>query len=157
MQISHRVYSQVQEEGAVWAGATGVGAGAEGIGPAKGERDNRGALDGRSCAHAGVDTAEVLGGAGAGIREGQECYSHSTGVCWAEEEFCGPAFLGTRVLGIDRGQERSGGAPLHPGAGERGPAVGSAGANAALSGSRKQLIRFERFTLFQASGFAGGR
>lgn len=68
------------------------------------------------------------------VIEGQKCHSHSPGVCRKTAEFYRAALLGPRVLGVHGGQGRSGGAPLYPGAGEGRPAVGPAGANAALSG-----------------------
>src|SRR6185312_4283340 len=113
MQISHCVYTEVSQESVVWAGAAGIGDGAEGIGEAEGKRGHRRALDGRSRAHAGVDTTEVFGGAGDGFCEGQKRHSRGPGVCWRKEKFYWAALLGAGILGIDRGKERSSGASLH--------------------------------------------
>jgi len=94
MQISHCVYTEVSQESVVWAGAAGIGDGAEGIGEAEGKRGHRRALDGRSRAHAGVDTTEVFGGAGDGFCEGQKRHSRGPGVCWRKEKFYWAALLG---------------------------------------------------------------
>ena len=129
MEIPCGIHTQISQEGVVWAGAARTGA-AEGIG------GDRGSLDGGSRAHVGVDCAEVFGGLSDGVCERQERDSHRAGLCGAVAELCRPAFLGSRVLGIDGGEERGGGAPIHPTAGEGRPTFGSTNADAALSGSR---------------------
>lgn len=48
-----------------------------GVGAAQGMRDWGRAPDGRSCAHADLDSAEVVGIASDGVYEGQERHSHS--------------------------------------------------------------------------------
>jgi REP element-mobilizing transposase RayT len=61
-----------------------------------------------------------------------------TAICpgvWGETpELCGPAVLGTRLLGFDGGAGRSRGASLHSGTGKRRSAARSINADAALSG-----------------------
>ena len=54
-----------------------------------------------------------------GVHQGQECDPYRTGLCWAAEKLRGPAFLGTRVLGFDGGQERGCCASIYPRPGER--------------------------------------
>src|SRR5229473_3644864 len=136
MQISRGVYTEVSEESVVSTVAEGTRNGVSGIGQTAGERSAGGASDGRSCAYAALDTAEAFGFGGDGIRERQKRYSRCTGVCWPEAEFCGPALLGEGLLGIDSGQERSGGASIHPGAGKGRPTFGPTRATGALSASR---------------------
>jgi len=102
MQIPCGVHTETSEEVAVWAAAPGVGGGVSRIGRADGVSDRGGALDGRSRAHADLDTAEAIGVSGDGVHQGQECDSHRPGVCWETAELRGPAFLGAWVLGIDR-------------------------------------------------------
>src|ERR1700679_2037058 len=134
MQIPCGVHKQVPEEDPVWANPERVGAGVSGTGAAEGMRDNRGASDGRPCAHVALDSTEVFGGPGAGVSEGENGDPHCSGVCWAEAELCGAAVLGARLLGIDGGSRRSRGASLHSGTGKRRSAAGSTDADAALSG-----------------------
>src|SRR6266404_2667922 len=134
MQISRCIHTEISQEGVVWAGAAGTGDGVEGTGEAKGKRGHRRALDGGSCASVGIDTAEVFGGAGDGVCEGQKRHSRRSGVCWPKEKFCGPALLGEGILGIDGGEERSGSASLHSGTREGRSAYRPTDADAALSG-----------------------
>src|ERR1700679_238537 len=135
MQISCGVYYERPEENLVWSNPAGVGASFSGTGGAEGVRDNRRASDGRSCAYAALDSAEVFGGAGTGVPEGENGDPHSAGVCRAQRELRGAAVLGARLLGVDGGTGRSRGASLHPGTGKRRSAAGSTDADAALSGS----------------------
>ena len=134
MQISCGVYHEMPEEDPVWANSAGVGASLSGTGTTEGMRNHRGAPHGRSRAHADLDSAEILGGAGDGVYQGQERDPHRTGICWPTAEFCGPAVLGAWVLGLDGGTGRSRGAPLHPGTGKGRSADRSTDADAALSG-----------------------
>jgi REP-associated tyrosine transposase len=48
------------------------------------ERSGGGASDGRPCAHAVVDTTEVLGVRGGGVYQGQECNRDSSEFHWIE-------------------------------------------------------------------------
>ena len=134
MQISHRVHSEVPEEDIVWADPAGVGGGLSRPGPAKGKRDPRGAPDDRSCAYVDLDPAEVFGGAGDGVHEGQDGDPHRSGVGGEKKELCGAAVLGEGLLGVDGGPGRRRGAPLYSEARERRPAFGPTYADAALSG-----------------------
>jgi len=134
MQISHRVHTEMPEESAVWADPEGVGGGLSRPGPAEGKRDPRGAPADRSCAYVDLDPAEVFGGAGDGVHEGQDGDSHSSGLGGEKKELCGAAVLGEGLLGVDGGPRRRSGAPIHPRAREGRPTPGPTGANAALSG-----------------------
>jgi len=71
-----------------------------------------------------------------GYMKGKRCHAHRSGVCRTAVELCGAAVLGARVLGLDGGTGRRGGASLHPGTGKGRPASGSNDVHAALSGSR---------------------
>src|SRR6266540_5234778 len=136
MQISCGVHPKVSEESVVSTVEAGTGNGVSRTGATTGERDYRGAPDGRSCAHVDLDSAEAFGVIPDGVHQRQECDSHRAGVCWAEAQLCGTTLLGARVLGINGGKERSRGAPLHPRAGEGRPTAGPDGVNGALSGTR---------------------
>ena len=71
-----------------------------------------------------------------GVHQGEECDPHSPSVCWSASELCGPAFLGTGILGVDGGQERGRSAPVHPGPGKGGQTPRTDGDVGALSASR---------------------
>src|SRR5580658_7954693 len=114
MQIPCGVYRQVPEEGVVWANPARTGASLSGTGAAKGIRNYRGAPDGRSCAHADLDSAEVFGGASDEVDKREECHSDRSGVCRTAAELWGSAVLGAWLLGLDGGTGRKGGASLHP-------------------------------------------
>src|SRR6185437_4110462 len=88
MQISHCVYTEVSQESVVWAGAAGIGDGAEGIGEAQGKRGHRRGSITCTC------TTEVFGGACDGFCEGQKRHSRGPGVCWRKEKFYWAALLG---------------------------------------------------------------
>jgi len=106
-------------QGVVGAIATRLGLGFSGFGGAEGMQSGGGASDARSRAHAAVGAAEVFGIERDGVHQGQECDPYRTGLCWAAEKLRGPAFLGTRVLGFDGGQERGCCASIYPRPGER--------------------------------------
>src|SRR6185436_2846243 len=105
--ISRGVHTEVSEESVVSTVAEGAWDGVSGVGETAGERGLGGASDGRSRAHADLDSAEAFIVSGDGIRERQKRHSHCTGVCWPAAEFCGPALLGEGILGIDGRKERS--------------------------------------------------
>src|SRR5439155_1452632 len=112
---------------AVWVVAQASEEHVPGVGTAQGMRDWGRAPDGRSCAHAAVDSAEVLGVAGDGVYKGQECHTHCTDLRGKAAELCGAALLGPGLLGFDGASQRSRRAPVYPGARESRPAPRSVG------------------------------
>src|SRR4051812_26741721 len=88
MQISRGVYSAVPPQGRLWAGAQLFGGGGSGIGPPEREPHRRRASAARSCAHAAGDSAQVGGGAGGELWEGEErrpllaCRGGGSGIFW---------------------------------------------------------------------------
>lgn len=107
-----------------------------------------GHLIARSRSHHALDTAQVRGGSGDRVHQGEERDSYRAGVPGSAPELRGPALLGTRVLRLDRRARRSSGSRIHPASGEGGqkarptsPALGkglperAARSTAALSGS----------------------
>ena len=123
-------------QGVVCAVAARAGGGVSGIGRTEGKQSGGGASDARSRAHVAVGAAEVFGIQRDGVHQGQECDTYRAGICWATEKLRGPAFLGTRVLGIDGRQERGRRASIYPGPGERRQAPRTTGDDGALSASR---------------------
>src|SRR5271169_5863120 len=92
-----------------------------------GWRDWGRAPDGRSCAHADVDSAEILGIASDGVYERQECHPHCADLRREAKELCGAALLGARVLGLEGGTQRSGRPAVYPRAREGRPTSRSVG------------------------------
>ena len=123
-------------QGVVCAVAAGIGNGVSGFGRAEGMQSGSGAFDVRSRAHAVVGAAEVFGIERDGFYQGQECHPHCQGVCRTTKELRRPAFLGTRVLGIDRRQKRGCRASLYPGPGKGRSTPRTTGDDGALSASR---------------------
>ena len=91
------------EEGDLRVAAPASGTGAAGVGPAAGKRRGGRASVGRSRTYDGVDSAEVLGGAGDRVHQGQERDLHRSGVCRAVAQFCRAALLGSRLLRVHAG------------------------------------------------------
>jgi len=71
-----------------------------------------------------------------GFIKGKSAIQSGPSVQRAEKEFCGTAFLGARVLGVDGGQGRNGDPGLHSEPGARRPAIGP-DEPVALTGHRK--------------------
>ena len=74
-----------------------------GFSPAERERSGGGASDGRPCAHAVIDTTEVLGLRGGGVYQGQECHRDSSEFHGSREELCAAELLGEGILRINGG------------------------------------------------------
>ena len=103
MSVSRGVHPEVSEEGDLRVAAPASGTGAAGVGPAAGKRRGGRASVGRSRTYDGVDSAEVLGGAGDRVHQGQERDLHRSGVCRAVAQFCRAALLGSRLLRVHAG------------------------------------------------------
>src|SRR4029450_3346533 len=84
MQISRGIHPEVSQEKHLRMGEKRVRADHPGFSPAERERSGGGASDGRPCAHAVVDTTEVLGVRGGGVYQGQECNRDSSEFHWIE-------------------------------------------------------------------------
>ena len=127
MQIPCGVHPEVSAEGAIWEVATALGEGVSGVGAAEGMRNWGGALDGGSCAHAAVDSPEVLRVAGAEVSEGQECHPPRVALRREASERGGTALLGTGLLGVDGGPQRGCRPKVHRGGKEGRPTPRSVG------------------------------
>jgi len=75
--------------------------------------------DAGSRSHDDFDSAKIRGFAGGRIHQGQKCDPFGPCIQRKETQFCGAAFLGERVLRLDRRSRRSGDTGVHqkPGAG----------------------------------------
>src|SRR5512139_2499937 len=97
MQVSCRLDSEMSEKGSVWATSKGTGSGSPEVGIAQRDRRGRGEPESGSCSHGALDSAEVLGIASGWVCEREErdlgCPDKRE-----EPEFCGSAFLGSRLL-----------------------------------------------------------
>src|SRR5512137_947074 len=102
MQIPCGVHPEIPAQGAIRFAAQAPGPFVPGVGAAQGMRDWGRAPDGRSCAHADLDSGEVLGIASDGVYERQERHSYSPDLRRKAPELRGAAFLGAWVLGFDR-------------------------------------------------------
>ena len=91
----------MSSQGFVQAVALASRGGAARSGPPEGEQDSRGAFTGRSCAHAGVNSTQVLRGTGSWFHKGQERHPHRPHLFGQAEELSRDAFLGPRLLCID--------------------------------------------------------
>jgi len=105
MQISCGVHPEIPAQGALRVAAQAPGEFVSGVGAAQGMRDWGGALDGRSCAHAGLDSAEIFGIAGHGVYQRQECDPHRADLRRQAPQLRGAALLGEGVLGLDGGTQ----------------------------------------------------
>lgn len=135
VQISCGVHSEISEESTVWAIEAGTWERVPGTCRAKRMRDRRGALDGRSCAHADLGAAEVFGGTGHGVYQREKCDPYRKSVCRTKKELRWAAFLGEEILGVNGGKKRIRCAPLHPGAGKGRSAARANEPSGALSAS----------------------
>ena len=136
MQISWGIHPGVATEGVVSGHPAGVGDGVPEFGGAVGMPGGRGASDARSCAHALERAAEVFGVERDGVHQGKERDSYRASVCRTAKELCRPAFLGTRLLGLNGRQKRGCRAPVYPepGTGRQTPrTTGTGGALSAAS------------------------
>ena len=106
MQIPRGVHSEMPEEGVVQGVAARIGDSVSAAYGATGSRDHGGAFDAGPCAHADIDSAEVLRFAGDGVHQRQERNTYCQGARWAKTELRRTAFLGARLLGIDGGEGR---------------------------------------------------
>ena len=116
--------------------------------PASRESGRGRASAGGPCPHAGVDSREVLGGAGGRLSQGEARDPHRPRIFGSVPELRGAALLGAGVLRLDRGSRRASDSRIYPAAGTRRSAAGSVAdglEEAALSGSQTK-----------APGFAGG-
>src|SRR5207244_138143 len=95
VQVPRCVHPEVPTEGAVRPTPTGARADLPIAYEATGERSSGRALDARSRPHAAVDTAEVFGGAGGRVHQGEERDSHRAVVHEREAQLRGAALLGT--------------------------------------------------------------
>jgi len=136
MQIPCGVHSEVSAQKDIWVIAARAWRGVPRLGSAERERSVGGAFDGRSRAHAHIDTAEVCGIAGDGIHQRQERDLHRAGSWGKKAQLRGAKLLGARVLGFNGWEKRSCGASLHPRAGKGRPTFGCTGGDGALSASR---------------------
>src|SRR5271169_2751882 len=136
MQISCGVHTEVPAEGAVSGNPAGIGGGVPQFGGAVGMQGGRGASDARSCAYALECATEVFGVQCDGVHQGEERDSYRTGLCGSAAEFRRPAFLGTRVLGIDGRQERGCRGSVYPEPGKSRQTSRTTGAGGTLSASR---------------------
>jgi len=92
MQISCGIHPEVSQEKHLRMGEKRVRADPPGFSPAERERSGGGASDGRPCAHAVVDTTEVLGLGGGGVYQGQECNRDSSNFMDRAKNFVGQNF-----------------------------------------------------------------
>src|SRR3989454_12829697 len=97
MQIPCGVHPQVSAQGALRFVASALGQPVPRVGAPQGMRDRGGAPDGRSCAHAGLDSAEILGLAGDGVYERQERDPHCADLWREAKELRGPDRKSTRL------------------------------------------------------------
>lgn len=103
VQIPRGFYPQVPQKNVVRAVTPASWRGIqEPCGP-EGKQGRGGAFDGGSCAHAVIYSAQVRGGTGGGLHEGQERNPPSTCVWRAKEELRGAKFLGQGLLCLDGG------------------------------------------------------
>ena len=114
LQISRGVYPEVSQEEYLWMGADGVGTDHLRVGAAEGGRGGGGLLDGGSCAHVAVDTAEVFSVRGGGVYQRTECDCNNPAVYGPGEEFHWAKLLGAGVLRIDGGARRGRDTAVHP-------------------------------------------
>ena len=110
MQISRSVHSEISQEGDLGRTSQRTGSDSSGFGTAERGRGGGGTPDERPCAHAVVDTTEVLSVRGGGVYQREECHSDSAKIYGTGEELCGTALLGEGVLRVDGGAGRGRGA-----------------------------------------------
>src|SRR5262249_37298632 len=103
MQISCGVHPQISAQGVVWAAPAVPGPGVPGASPSQREPDRGGTSAARSCPYVAQHSAQVCGGTGGGVCEGEECDSHCTHVWGARAQLCGRAVLGAGVFCVDSG------------------------------------------------------
>ena len=120
-------------EGVVSGHPAGVGDSVPEFGGAVGMPGGRGASDARSCVQADERAAEVFGVYRDGVHQGKERDPYRAGVCGPTQEFCRPAFLGTRLLGSDGRQERGCRASVYPEPGKGRQTPRTTGTGGALS------------------------
>ena len=94
MQIPHCVHSKISQEGIVRCAAAAIGRPAEAVGDATRESDRRRAFNAGPRAYAGVHTTEVLGIAGGGIHEREECHPDCSELHGKTQELHGRELLG---------------------------------------------------------------
>ena len=81
---------------------------------------------GRPCPQDVVDSAEVLGGAGDRVHQGEERDPHRPGVRRAVAQLCRAALLGSRLLRVHAGSGRAGDSRMYLGAGTGRPSARTA-------------------------------
>ena len=114
----HVVFTPMyRKEGAVWANQAALGHCIPRACPAQGMQDRRRTSDARPRAYADIDPAEIFGGVGDRVSEGEKL-----DLDCAE---CGTQILGEGLLRFDRRAGRGDDPRLHQKSGDRGQAVGS--------------------------------
>ena len=103
VQVPRRFHPQVPPQGVVCGIAVIPWGNLPPTGQTEGEPDRGRAPAARPRAHDDRHSAQVRGVAGDWVYQREECDSLGAGVRGAEEEFCGAAFLGARILGVNRG------------------------------------------------------
>src|SRR5258706_7971494 len=97
VQVPRRLHPEVSAKGVVWSAASRSRNGLPKAYGATGERSSGRALDARSRPHAAVDTAEVFGGAGGRVHQGEERDSHREDVHEREAQLRRAALLGAWI------------------------------------------------------------
>ena len=133
MQVSRGVHAKVQKEAALRAVAGGDGTGFPIPRGAEGVQGGGGASDAGPRAHAAVGPAEVFGVEHDGVDQRKERDPHGASVCGSAEGLRRPELLGARILGVNGGEERGGGASIQPGPGAGRQTPRTTGAQGALS------------------------
>ena len=90
------------------------------IGNAEGVQGRRGASDAGSCSHDDFDPTQICGVASDRVHQGQERYPSGAGLWREKAQLRRAAFLGPRVLRLDRRSRRSGDPGINPQPGGRG-------------------------------------
>src|SRR5262245_55524056 len=86
---------------------------------------NRGrTLDARPRAHVDLDSAEVLGGSGHWVHQGEERHSRGANLLGATAQLRRSTPEGSRVLRVHGGTRRGGHSKVHPASGIGGQAAG---------------------------------
>src|SRR4029077_8310070 len=122
VQIPRGVHSQVPQEGTLWGTEAASRRCVPQAGLAEGEPDRRRSSHVGSCSHDDLDPTEVRGFASGRLYQGQECDPPGPDVRREEAQLRGTAFLGQRLLRLDRRSGRSGDTGVHqePGARQEG-------------------------------------
>src|SRR6516162_3552485 len=137
VQIPRGVHSQVPQEGTLWGTEAASRRYVPQAGLAEGEPDRRRSPLGGSCSHDDLDPTEVRCFAGGRLYQGQECDPPGPDLRREEAQLRGTAFLGQRLLRLDRRSGRSGDTGIHQEPGTRRQAPGSAELVALIAAFRR--------------------